>query len=214
MKAALLIAIALTAGNSLKQAASHKSKPAPALYVSQKFGLVMKVPSGLSYCPLPRGWSGDEEGTVLFLKPPSACLPPRASSITRPTEGFVPSITLRYHANQSRNDAYDGAIPSARTSEEFARQSCPGAAASPDLKLFDQPAMMCRAELSDDKVRILLMAVYDSARSKLVLTLMTTHDRLADDTRTLSALASSITACQPSSGKQKGEAACPKGNWW
>jgi hypothetical protein len=215
MKAAFLIVIALTAGNMLGQAASYAPKPAPRLYVTQKFGLMMKVPSGLSFCALPRGWSGDEEGTVLFLKAPSACLAPGESSATRPIDGFVPSISLRYHVNRSRDDAFDGTIPPPRTSEEFAHQFCAGAFASPELKLFDQPAFTCRSELPGNKIRIVLMAVYDSARNNMILTLLTTPDRLTDDTRMLATLASSITACQVLSGKEKREeAACPKGNWW
>jgi hypothetical protein len=217
MKAVFLMAMALTAvaGNMESQTASYAPKPAPRLYVTQEFGLVMKVPPGLSFCPLPKGWPGNEEGTVLFLKAPSACIAPRGSSSVRPIEGFVPSIGLRYHINRSRDDAFDGTIPAPQTSEEFAHQFCPGAFASPDLKLFDQPAFTCRSEMPGNKVRIVLMAVYDSARNHLILTLLTTPDRLADDTRLLATVGSSITACQPSSGKKKSEeAACPKGNWW
>jgi len=172
MKAAFLVMMALisAAGNVESQIASYAPKPAPRLYVTQKFGLVMKVPPGLSFCPLPRGWSGYEEGTVLFLKPPSACTAPGTSSAARPIDGFVPSIGLRYHINRSRDDAFDGNIPAPRTSEEFAHQFCAGAFESPDLKLFDQPAFTCRSEMAGNKIRIVLMAVYDSARNHLILT--------------------------------------------
>jgi hypothetical protein len=217
MKVIFLAVVALTAaaGNMESQNASHAPKQAPKLYVTQKFGLAMSVPSGLTFCPLPKSWSGQEEGTALFLKPPSACTAPGESSATRPTDGFVPSIVLRYHANGSREDAFDGHIPAPGTSEEFARQFCAGAFASPDFKLFGQPAFTCRSQMPGNKIRIVLMAVYDSARSHVLLTLLTTPDRLADDTRTLATLASSITACQPSSDKEKrAGAACPKGNWW
>jgi hypothetical protein len=217
MKAVFLTVMALTAaaGNMASQSASHAPRPAPRLYVTQKFGLAMNVPSGLTFCPLPKSWSGHEEGTVLFLKPPSACLAPGESSATRPIDGFVPSIGLRYHVNRSRDDPFDGNIPAPVTSEEFARQFCAGAFASPDFKLFDQPAFTCRSQMPGNTIRLVLMAVYDSARNHLILTLLTTPDRLADDSRTLATLASSITACQPSSGKEKrAEAACPKRNWW
>jgi hypothetical protein len=215
MKAAFLIAITLTAVNFQNQAASHAPKPAPKLYVSQKFGLVMQVPSGLSFCPLPKDWSGNEDGTVLFLKPPSACLAPRESSATRPIDGFVRSISLRYQVNRSRDDAFDGNIPAPRTSEEFAQQFCAAFSASPDLKLFDQPALTCRSELPGNKIRIALVAVYGSSHSNLVLSLSTTPDRLQADKQVLATIASSITACQPSSAKEKREKeTCPKGNWW
>lgn len=195
--------------------AQSSAKPAPRLYVTHRFGLVMRVPSGLSFCPLRDSWSGSEEGTVLFLKPPLTCLAPGHSSATRPIDGFVPSITLRYHVNRSREDAYDGTIPKPRTSEEFAEQFCAGPFESPDFKLFGQQAFTCRSDLPGNRIQIVLMAVYDSARSRLVLTLLTTPDRLTDDTQTLATLASSVAHCHASSGKDKHEAAaCPKGNWW
>ena len=222
MKAVFLVVMAFSAasGTIESQTASYAPKPAPRLYVTQKFGLVMTVPPGLSFCPLPKGWSGYEEGTVLFLKPPSACMATGGSSAVRPIDGFVPSIGLRYHINRSRNDAFDGNIPAPRTSEEFAQQFCPGTFVSPNLKLFDQPAFTCRSEMPGNKVRIVLMSVYDSARSHLILTLLTTPDRLAEDTRLLATVSSSISSCHPSLGKEKRgqekreEAACPKGNWW
>ena len=205
MKAVFLMVMVLAAaaGTMESQTASYASKPTPRLYVTQKFGLVMTVPPGLSFCPLPKGWSGYEEGTILFLQPPSACMPPGGSSAVRPIDGFVPSIGLRYQTNRSRDDAFDGNIPAPRTSEEFAHQVCAGAFASPDLKLFDEPALTCRSEMPGNKVRIVLISVYDSARNHLILTLLTTHDRLADDTRLLATVASSITGCQPSLGKER-----------
>ncbi|HET8890918.1 MAG TPA: hypothetical protein VFQ41_18590 [Candidatus Angelobacter sp.] len=217
MKSVFLAVIAITAaaGNLDGQSASYAPKPAPRLYVTEKFGLAMKVPPGLGFCPLPRSWSGYEEGTALFLKRPSACMSPGESSAMRPIDGFVPSISLRYHLNRGRDDAFDGNIPAPRTSEEFARQFCAGSFASPDLKLFNQPAFTCRSEMPGNKVRIVLMAVYDSARKRLILTLLTAPDRLADDMRMLATIASSITACRASTGKDKREeAACPKGKWW
>ncbi len=72
MKTAILL-IAMLAGNSQGQTVSYSPKPAPRIYVSHKFGLMMKVPAGLSFCPLPKEWAGSEEGTVIFLKPPSGC---------------------------------------------------------------------------------------------------------------------------------------------
>jgi len=213
--AKFLSALALLSSLSASVAAQSAVKPAPNLYVTRNFGLVMKVPAGISFCPLPKKWSGVEEGTVLFLEKPSACLPPGRSSVMRPINGFVPSITLRYQANRSRNDAYDGAIPQPLTSEEFAQQFCAGPFMSPDLRLFDQPAVSCRAELPGNKIRIALMAVFDSARTNMVLSLVTTPDRLTDDTRILGKLASSITTCHAASGKKKsGAAVCPKGDWW
>lgn len=215
MKTVLLL-IAALAGNFQEQAVSSLSKHAPHRYVSQKFGLMMKVPSGLSFCPLPSQWSGSEEGTVLFLKPPSGCLSVRAdSSTTRPTSGFTPSITVYYRGNVSKYDPFDGRIPASTTTEELARQFCPDFFVSPDLKLFDQPAVTCRFDLHSNKVRIVLMSLYDSTNNALMVSLLTTRDRLEADRRMLAKIAASITACKGASGKETaGAAACPTAVVW
>jgi hypothetical protein len=200
---------------SLCVTAQSKAKRAPKLYVSQKFGLVVNVPPGLSFCPLPRNWYGSEEGTVLFLEPPVAGLASGQSSAMRPVDGFVPSITVRYFVNRSREDHYDGTIPRPGTSEEFARQFCQGPFASQDLKLFKESAFTCRSALPGDKVQIVLMAVYDSAQKDVVVTLLTTADRLTADKKILASLASGIATCQASSStERRGAAACPRANWW
>ena|SRR5215472_294217 len=49
--------------------------PAPGLYVTSNYGLMAKIPKGLTYCPLPEGWEGSDHGTVLFIEPPSGCIP-------------------------------------------------------------------------------------------------------------------------------------------
>ncbi len=225
MKTALLLIAALAGNfqarnfesrNVEDQAVSYPPKPAPRIYSSHKFGLMMKVPSGLSFCALPKEWAGSEEGTVLFLKPPSGCLVTGAdSSTTRLISGFVPSITVSYRSNIGRYDHFDGEIPPSRTSQELARQFCPDFSTSPDLKLFDQPALTCRLALNGDKVRIVLMSVYDSANSTLLVSLLTTKERVASDRRILAKVASAITACKVSPDKEKSKlSACSKAAVW
>lgn len=215
MKTVLLL-IAALAGSFQGQAESGSSKHAPHHYVSQKFGLMIKVPSGLSFCPLPSEWAGSEEGTVLFLKPPSSCLDVKAdSSTTRPTSGFTPSITIYYRGNVSKYDPFDGKIPASATSEELARQYCPDFFISPDLKLFDQHAVTCRFELHSNRVRIVLMSLYDSTNNALMISLLTTKDRLEADKRVLAKLSSSISACRTGSVKEKaGMPSCPVAAVW
>jgi len=201
--------------NGQDKSAMYPPKPAPQDFVSHKTGLAMKFPSGLSYCPLPKDWSGEDEGTVVFLDAPSGCMKPIDSTTTRPIAGFAPSITVRYHANSTRDDAFDGKIPASETSEEFARQFCSGAAVSQDFKLFGQPAVVCKSEMHSNRVKIVLMAVFNSARNNLTISLVTTHDRLAHDSQTLAAISSSITTCQVASSKgKKEEKACPEEAVW
>jgi hypothetical protein len=220
MKTALLL-IAALAGNFQDQAAPYAPKPAPRVYVTHKFGLMMKVPSGLSVCALPREWSGVEEGTVLFLKRPSGCMATDtdSSSLARPTSAFVPSITVSYRSNIGRYDEFDGEIPPSRTSQELARQFCPDFSMTQDLKLFAQPALTCRLDLNGNKVRIVLMSVYDSANSTLLVSLVTTKDRAASDRKVLGKVASAIRVCRVSSGialrkENNTVPVCPKAAVW
>jgi hypothetical protein len=216
MKTALFIfLVCVVCASAQDKSPTFAPKVAPQNFVSHKTGLAMKFPSGLSYCPLPKDWSGEEEGTVVFLEAPSGCMPPVDSTTTRPTSGFVPSITVRYHANGSRDDAFDGKLPPSETSEAFARQFCAAAEVSQDFKLFERPAVLCRSEMHSNRVKIMLMAVFNSSRNNLMISLLTTHDRLAHDSQTLAAISSSITACQAASSKgKKDEKACPDEVVW
>jgi hypothetical protein len=177
--------------------------------------LTIKVPSGLSYCPLPKKWSGTDEGTVLFLEPPSACLDHGAtSSATRLIAGFVPSVTVYYRANTGRYDNFDGDIPPLRSTEELAHQFCPRPLRS-ELTLLGQPAFTCRVDLSGNKVRTILATLDGSAEKIVVVTLLTTQDRLAGDQRVFENVVAAVTACRPASGnKQAATPLCPKGTAW
>jgi hypothetical protein len=210
-----LILIGAMLGNPQSKPAPHLPKNAPPLYVSQQFGLAVKVPAGLTICPLSAKWSGTEDGTVLFLSPPSACVDaPISPSSTRPTLGFTPYIQLRYRANIGRYDNYDGDIPSPSTSAEMAQQFCPGHVASPEIKLFGQPALTCRSSLTGDKVRIVLMAVYGPGHNALLLTLMTTQERVAADEKVLASVSAGITECAAASESKKEIPVCPQGSTW
>jgi len=214
MKTALLL-IAAVLGSPQDKPASRPPKSAPPLYVSQKFKLSFKVPAGLSYCPLPRKWSGAEEGTVLFLEAPSACLDNgAASSSTRLIAGFVPSVTVYYRTNAGRYDNFDGDIPPLRSTEELARQFCPNPSRS-DLSLLGQTAFTCRVALSGNKVRTILATLDGAAGKILVVTLLTTQDRFAKDQQVFETIASAITACPLVSRKTDNDMlACPAGSAW
>jgi hypothetical protein len=175
---------------------------------------MMNVPAGLSYCALPKKWSGTEEGTVLFLEAPSACIETQAGSSTvRPIAGFVPSITVHYRANRERYDNFDGAIPKAPSSKELARQFCTEPLHSSELKLFDQPAFGCRSDQSGNKVKIVLFALYGPEHNILTVSLLTMQERLDVGLQMLGKISSSISLCDPEK-KQTNIFACPLGSTW
>jgi hypothetical protein len=217
LRAGLLALIAAVAVPLQSQQHAHPPKPAPSTYVTSTFGLAMRVPKGLHICALPSDWSGTEDGTVLFLKPPSECVvgPERDSSV-RLTSEFAPHIMLRYRANLGRNDHFDGKIPPARSSMELAGQLCAKPEISRQFKLLNQPAVTCRSRLPGEKVRVVLFALYDSGRKLFLVSLTTTQAHLAAHERVLAKVASGITACgavADAKGTSKVRP-CPKGKAW
>jgi hypothetical protein len=210
----ILLLIAAVAGAVQAQQVAHPSKPAPSVYVTTAFGLAVQVPEGLSICPLPKKWSGSEDGTVLFLKPADCLQNSGSGSSTRLTLGFAPSITLRYRANSGRTDHFDGDIPPARSPVELASQSCAKPEISPQFKLFGQPAVTCRSELPGGKVRVVLMALYGSRKNVLLVSLLTTQERLPADERVLESVAAAITGCKVASDNKEDVPVCPKGTAW
>jgi hypothetical protein len=192
-------------------------QPAPELYVTDNYGLMLKVPRGLSYCRLPEGWSGSDHGTVLFLKAPSGCIPSQAyASSSRPTPEFVPVIYLYYGHNVAEIERGNGESSPPQTSAEYAQLFCkkPFLPVPQGLKLLGKPALGCRHD-HGDRVEIHLAGLFTGTESGLDITLSTTRQRLAQDLRMLSSVAAEITECQPSWDKRKMvRPACPKAPWW
>lgn len=182
-------------------------RPAPPLYVTNNYGLMAEIPRGLTYCPLPDAWVGSDHGTVLFLEPPSACIPSQSyPSSSRPTTEFAPAIALYYAYNSAE----------VGTSTEYARQSSdkPCLRIPPSLMLLGRPAVGCRHD-EGDRVDIVLAALYWSGGAGVVVTLSTTRKRLSRDLPVLSKVASVISVCKPDWDKSKRDVrACPAAPWW
>jgi hypothetical protein len=216
--ALLLLAVVAAAGQSAPPSnpPSNPPKPAPAVYVSTQFGLAVQVPKGLSYCPLPKNWTGIEDGTVLFITAPADCIDKPASfSSTRLISGFAPSIAVRYRKNAGRADNFDD-IPPAESSLQLASQVCAKPEVSSQFKLFGQPAVSCRSELSGGQVRLVLLSLYASGRHLLLLDLRTTKERLAADSKVLESVAEAVAVCNaaPKNNASEKAAACPNGKAW
>jgi hypothetical protein len=215
VKATLLLLAAVAAAGQ-NAPPSNPAKPAPSLYVSTQFGLAVQVPKGLSYCPLPKNWTGIEDGTVLFLVPPADCVnKPTSPSSTRLIAGFVPSIALRYRKNVARADNFDDTAP-AESSLQLASQVCAKPEVSSQFKLFGQPAISCRSDLSGGNVRLVLLSLYASGKQLLLLDMHTTKDRLAADSKMLESVAEAVSVCNaaPKSNASERVPACPNGKAW
>lgn len=199
------------------QAALEQPQPAPKVYVTDNYGLIATIPRGLTYCRLPEGWSGSDHGTVLFLEPPTGCIPSRAyASSSRPTPEFVPAIYLYYEYNVAEIDRGNGKSSPPRTSAEYTQLSCekPFSRVPSGLKLLGKPASGCRHD-GGDRTELSLAALYNSGHNGVIVTLSTTGERFSQDLHTLSELASAISECKPSWDKQKsGRPPCPHAPWW
>jgi hypothetical protein len=212
----LLALITLCAGVEA-QTGLFPPQPAPRLYVTDNYGLMARIPPGLTYCRLPDGWSGSDHGTVLFLKPPSGCIPSHAyPSSSRPTPEFVPAISLYYEHNVADIDRGKDESSPPRTSVEYAGQSCdrPYLRIPSGLKLLGKPAIGCRYD-DGDRVDIFLAALYWSGDEGVIVSLSTTRKRLSRDLPMLATVASAIRVCRPSwDRKDRGWPACPNAPWW
>jgi hypothetical protein len=192
-------------------------QPAPHIYVTSNYGLMAKIPSGLTYCQLPEGWTGSDHGTVLFLEPPSGCIPSQSyPSSDRPTPEFVPAIHLYYEHNVAEINRGKGESSPPRTSAEFARQSCdrPYLKIPSGLNLLGRPAIGCRHD-EGDRVDIAMAALYWSGNEGVIVSLSTTRKRLIHDLPMLAKMASAISVCKPDWDKSKRTIpACPDAPWW
>jgi hypothetical protein len=212
----LLVVIVLGAGVEA-QTDSFLPEATPRLYVTNNYGLMAKIPKGLTYCRLPEGWSGSDHGTVLFLEPPPACIPSHAyASSSRPTTEFAPAIYLYYEHNVAEIDRGSGESSPPRTSAEYARQSCdrPYLRIPPGLRLLGRPAVGCRHD-DGDRVEIALAALYWSRDEGVIVTLSTTRKRLPQDLPMLAKVAGAVSVCRPNWDRSKRLVpACPDAPWW
>jgi hypothetical protein len=193
------------------------AQPTPQLYVTTNYGLMAKIPNGLTYCRLPDGWTGSDHGTVLVLDPPSGCIPSHSyPSSDRPTPEFVPAISLYYEHNVADIERANGDSSPPRTSAEYVKQSCekPYARIPAGLTLLGRPGVGCRRD-DGDRVEIAMAALFWSGREGVIVTLSTTLERLSRDSHMLARVTSGLSVCKPEWDKSTRRVpACPDAPWW
>src|SRR5215471_1260715 len=203
--------LALHAETTLKT-----SEIAPRLYVTSNYGLRAQIPPNLRYCPLPEGWVGSDHGTVLFLEPPSECIPSAAyPSIIRPTPEFVPAIYIEYE-HSVEIDRGNGKSSLPGNTSEVMQQYCEKSDRQipSGLRLLRRQAVGCRHEEAG-LVDIKLGALYWSNQEELFVTLHTTRQRLSQDLLIFAKVASGISECKPDWDKSKRAVPpCPHAPWW
>jgi hypothetical protein len=171
-------------------------RPAPPLYVTHNEGLAIRIPRGLTYCPLPDDWVGTDHGVALYLTPPSGCGGAGFQSSDRDAKTETPAIGIYYEIN----------------SADFAdRRPCRLPVA---MRVFGRNLRACRRR-DHGWITVEAWTDYsvDTDPHDLILTLRTTKTRYASDLARFRAFAEGVRACRPewAAGRQP---ACPKTQWF
>jgi len=201
---------------------------APSLFATVNYGIVAKIPAGVTYCPMSDSWAGSDHGTEVYLTPPPGCHPSDAyASSSRWALGSVPRIAIYYEKNVAEINLGNYSGPP-RTATELMKRDCeqPDHAPVPrGLMLLGRPAVGCCYQQGDQvEIRVMqLYDIYDSDRVRpgqppdcsLDVTLWTNRRRLNQDLKVFEALTSQISVCTPLGEKAaKGRKACPRNHWW
>ncbi len=160
-------------------------------------------------------------GTRSHPVPPAGCRASRSyPSSGRYPGSHVPTISLYYGYNVV--EIRPGSPP--RTRREALQINCgePYAPLPAGIQLLGFAAVGCLIE-NRGSVEVLVVALYnlegaqqEAPDHELVVSLMTTRNRLADDLRVFKAIARDIRVCTPDWAKEVvGRSPCPLGvGWW
>jgi hypothetical protein len=204
---------------------ADQPRPVPPVYVTENHGLMASFPPGLTYCPLPKDWVGSDHGTEVYLVPPAGCGASTSYwSSDRSPGSRVPTIGLYYAYNVVEISPGSGRYSPPRTPREALQIYCrePHAPVPAGIQLLGVVAAGCLIEdRRSVEVRVVGLYSVDRAMQEvadhvLVVSLMTTRDRLRDDLGVFKVIAGDIRVCTPDWAKEvKGRSPCPLGvGWW
>jgi hypothetical protein len=197
-------------------------------FATYQYGIAVRVPAGLYYCPIPEDWVGADHGRSLYLIPPTRC-DSTAGYVLGPVSEPLPRIDLYYSYNVAEAEYPDGERP-ARTAAELMRQDCARPRRLRDVTLLGQPALACEKR-HDAEIDVVVSTPYDlepraegdSPDAQLSVTLVTTPARIASDRATFNAFVRNVYQCaaQWDSGKKSfwvgaapARPACPRNAFW
>jgi hypothetical protein len=197
-------------------------------FASYQYGIAVRVPPGLYYCPIPEDWVGADHGRSLYLTPPTRC-DSTAGYVLGPVGEQLPRIDLYYAYNVGEGDYPDGSRPP-RTAAELAQRDCARPHRLRDVTLLGQPALACE-ERHDAAIDIVVSTTYDlepraerdSPDAQLSITLVTTPARLASDRATFNSFVRNVYQCKAQWGSgdksfwigaAPGRPACPRNGFW
>jgi hypothetical protein len=174
--------------------------PVPSVYVTRNYALTFTPPKAATYCPLPEDWVGSDHGTTLFLTPPERCGGAGYPSSGRDFSPNVPRIEVYY------GYWFEG---------DMDPPPCPQTVGA--AKLIGKSRPLCRAD-----GQVSLSAIYKvDGPAQVILTLVTTPERLDADLATLRELAVTVRPCRAAYPMAGGKPLvtgtgrlCPAGKWF
>jgi hypothetical protein len=183
-------------------------------------GVAVRLPPGLSYCPMPPGAEGIWREETFYLVPPSGC---GADKFPLPAGGSpLPAITVAAKDNLTAS-VERGGEGEARTAAELLRHDCAHPAPLPGVRMFGRAATGCRVE-RNGVITVTAAALYYDQRTVaprvvpdgvLTVTLTSTRARLLSDWGVLLAVAGSAYQCvYPGLPGPPGRPACPPTGPW
>lgn len=158
-------------------ARAEPPRQANGVFVSRSYALTFTAPPGVSYCPLPEGWTGSDHGTILFLLPPRLCDGAGYPSMAR---GFEPPGVPRIEVDYERTT---GLPPK------------PCRTAAGHARLFGRTMPLCASRWRGLVVRGVRGLYTADAETEAVFTLVTYPSRLRTDLRTFQALTATVRPC-------------------
>ena len=175
-------------------------KPAPPVFVSVNYALTFRSPPNAMICPLAPDWVGTDHGTTIFLAPPGDCGGAGFASSNRGFSNTPPRIEVYY-----QYWLHDPNTPPPRCRRTVG-----------SIKLIGKARPLCRAK-DNGTLELSASAAYSAdARAWVLVSLVTTPDRLKADTAALRNLAASVKPCRQTWSTTDGRsgvfgtgAACP-----
>lgn len=166
----------LTLSVALSSASWTPPRVAPAQFKSDRFALTFKTPKGVSYCPLKKGWRGTDNGTLLFLAPPARCGPASGPSTNRSfSPNPLPMLSVSY--------AYVGMT-----------QHAPCNAVG-RVRVMGATQPLCEVRRGGTIIRSVRATYIADIPSEVLVTLVSTPERLNRDMDALKRIAGSLKAC-------------------
>lgn len=152
------------------------ARPVPPQFKSSRYALTFKTPKNSSYCPLSKRWRGTDNGTVMFLVAPTKCGIAKGPSVSRP---FTPNP-----------------LPMLSVSYTYVGLSRPAPCQQVDkLKIMGKVQPLCEIRRGSTIIRTIRGTYIADIPSEVMVTLVSTPQRLKRDMNALHRVTGSLRAC-------------------